>query len=113
MPLFLPEPSLPYCGQNRTAVLLINLGTPDAPTAGAVRPYLKSFLSDLRVVELSKWLWQPVLRGIVLPFRAGKSARAYEKIWLEEGSPLAVYTARQAAALAERLPGLLVRYAMT
>ncbi len=113
MPPFLLEPSLSYTQQNRTAVLLLNLGTPDAPTADAVRPYLKSFLSDLRVVELSKWLWQPVLRGIVLPFRAKKSAHAYEKIWFKEGSPLEVYTARQAAVLAERMPDLIVRHAMT
>lgn len=60
---FLPEPSLSYTQQNRTAVLLLNLGTPDAPTAQAVRPYLKSFLTDRRIVELPKWLWYPILHG--------------------------------------------------
>ncbi|MBW6097564.1 ferrochelatase, partial [Pseudomonas aeruginosa] len=103
---FLPEPSLSYTQQNRTAVLLLNLGTPDAPTAQAVRPYLKSFLTDRRVVELPKWLWYPILHGLVLTLRPKKSAHAYEKIWFKEGSPLEVYTARQAAALAERMPDL-------
>ncbi|HEZ0077208.1 TPA: ferrochelatase [Neisseria meningitidis] len=110
---FFPEPSLSYTQQNRTAVLLLNLGTPDAPTAQAVRPYLKSFLTDRRVVELPKWLWYPILHGLVLTLRSKKSAHAYEKIWFKEGSPLEVYTARQAAALAERMPDLIVRHAMT
>ena len=113
MPRFLPEPSLPYTDQNRTAVLLLNLGTPDAPTAQAVKPYLRDFLSDQRVVELPKLLWQPILRGLILTLRPKKSAHAYEKIWFKEGSPLEVYTERQAAALAEQMPGLIVRHAMT
>lgn len=113
MPLFRPEPSIPYTAQNRTAVLLLNLGTPDAPTAQAVRPYLKSFLSDQRIVELPKWLWFPILHGLVLTFRPKKSAHGYRKIWQQEGSPLEVYTKRQAEALAERLPDVIVRYAMT
>ncbi|EFH22450.1 ferrochelatase [Neisseria polysaccharea ATCC 43768] len=113
MPRFLPEPSLPYTDQNRTAVLLLNLGTPDTPTAQAVKPYLRDFLSDQRVVELPKLLWQPILRGLILTLRPKKSAHAYEKIWFKEGSPLEVYTARQAAALAERMPDLIVRHAMT
>lgn len=59
--------------------MLLNLGTPDAPTAQAVRPYLKSFLTDRRIVELPKWLWYPILHGLVLTFRPKKSAHAYEK----------------------------------
>lgn len=113
MPHFLPEPPLSYTHQNRTAVLLLNLGTPDAPTAEAVRPYLRDFLSDRRVVELPKMLWQPVLRGLVLTLRPKKSAHAYAKIWFDEGSPLSVYTQRQAAALGELLPEVTVRHAMT
>ena len=82
MPRFLPEPALPFAQQHRTAVLLLNLGTPAAPTAAAVRPYLREFLSDPRVVELPKWLWQPILRGLVLTLRPKKSAHGYEKVWL-------------------------------
>lgn len=113
MPRFLPEPTLPFSEQNQTAVLLLNLGTPDAPTAQAVRPYLRDFLSDPRVVELPRFLWQLILRGAILPFRPKKSAHGYEKIWFAEGSPLAVYTERQAKALAAALPDVAVRFAMT
>ena len=113
MPRFLPEPALAHAQQNRTAVLLLNLGTPAAPTAAAVRPYLRDFLSDPRVVELPKLLWQPILRGLVLTLRPKKSAHGYEKVWLPEGSPLAVFTERQAAALAQALPDVLVRHAMS
>ncbi len=113
MSRFLPEPPLSAGDTPRTAVLLMNLGTPEAPTAEAVRPYLKQFLSDRRVVELPQWLWQPVLRGLVLTLRPKKSAHAYQQIWQAEGSPLAVFTAKQAAALQAALPGVLVRFAMT
>ena len=114
MPRFLPEPALPFAQQQRTAVLLLNLGTPAAPTAAAVRPYLREFLSDARVVELPQWLWQPILQGPVLTLRPKKSAHGYEKVWLPEGSPLAVFTERQAAALAQKLPKhIIVRHAMT
>lgn len=113
MPIFRTEPTLPYEKQNKTAVILMNLGTPDAPTAQAVRPYLKDFLSDQRVVELPKLIWQPVLHGLVLPFRPRKSAHGYKKVWFKEGSPLMVFTERQAKALAAALPGVIVRHAMT
>lgn len=113
MPSFLPEPALPYRQQNKTAVLLMNLGTPAAPTAAAVKPYLRDFLSDKRVVELPKPLWQPVLHGVVLTLRPKKSAHGYEKVWLPEGSPLAVYTEKQAELLAQRLPDVIVRHAMS
>ncbi|HYI64565.1 MAG TPA: ferrochelatase [Allosphingosinicella sp.] len=83
----------------RIGVLLINLGTPNAPEAGAVKLYLKEFLSDPRVVEIPQLLWQPILRGIILNTRPKKSALAYKQVWMEEGSPLAVFTARQAKAL--------------
>lgn len=81
-------------------VLLINLGTPTAPEPGAVRVYLKEFLSDPRVVEIPRLVWQPLLRGVILNIRPRQSARAYRKVWTEEGSPLAAITARQARALA-------------
>lgn len=84
---------------DKVGILLINLGTPDAPEPGAVRRYLAEFLSDPRVVEIPSLVWQPILRGIVLTTRPRKSARAYKKVWMEEGSPLAVFTARQAEAL--------------
>ena len=94
-------------------VLLINLGTPDAPEPAAVRRYLAEFLSDRRVVDLPPLLWQPILRGAILPFRPKRTAEAYRLIWMEEGSPLAVITRRQAQALQVRLgEGAIVDYAM-
>ena len=95
-------------------VLLVNLGTPDAPTPGAVRRYLAEFLSDKRVVELPAILWQPILRGVVLTTRPRKSAHAYAQVWHpEDGSPLAAITARQARALQARLgDGVKVAHAM-
>ena len=80
-------------------LLLVNLGTPDAPEPKAVRRYLKEFLSDPRVVEIPAILWQPILRGIILTTRPRKSAHAYRLVWTDEGSPLAAITARQARAL--------------
>jgi ferrochelatase len=82
-----------------TAVLLINLGTPDTPAPRDVRRYLAEFLSDPRVVELPAWLWQPVLHGVVLPLRSRASAKKYEQVWLPEGSPLRVHTEKQARDL--------------
>lgn len=92
----------------KIAILLVNLGTPDAPTKGAVRRYLKQFLSDRRVVEISPLIWQPILRGIILNTRPAKSAHAYAQIWTEKGSPLAVITQDQSAALASRFGGRVV-----
>jgi ferrochelatase len=85
--------------RGRSAVLLCNLGTPDAPTAPAVRRYLAEFLADRRVVEIPRLLWLPLLYGVVLPFRPAKSAAKYAKVWMPEGSPLAVWTAKQATLL--------------
>jgi ferrochelatase len=84
---------------DRTGVLLTNLGTPEAPTAAALRRYLAEFLSDRRVIELPPWLWQPILHGIVLRVRPRRSAAAYARIWTDAGSPLLAYSKRQAAAL--------------
>jgi ferrochelatase len=94
-------------------VLLVNLGTPDAPTPAAVKRYLAEFLSDRRVVEIPPLLWQPILRGIILNTRPKKSAHAYAQVWGPDGSPLAAITKAQAEALQARLgAGVQVRWAM-
>jgi protoporphyrin/coproporphyrin ferrochelatase len=93
------QPDHPPVATGKIGVLLINLGTPDAPTAAAVRRYLAEFLSDRRVVEIPPLLWQPILRGIILNIRPKKSAHAYQQVWREDGSPLAAITAAQARAL--------------
>jgi ferrochelatase len=94
-------------------VLLVNLGTPDAPEPRAVRRYLAEFLSDRRVVEIPPLAWQPILRGIILNTRPKRSAELYRKVWGEAGSPLAVITAEQADKLKTRLgSGIKVSYAM-
>src|SRR5882724_10118505 len=82
-----------------TAILLINLRTPDAPTPRAVRRYLKQFLSDPRVIEIPRALWLPILHGFVLNTRPRKSAQKYASIWSSEGSPLKVHTEKQARLL--------------
>lgn len=87
-------------GPVKTGTLLVNLGTPSAPTAPAVRAYLREFLSDPRVVEIPRIVWLPILYGIILTTRPAKSAEKYAKVWMPEGSPLAVHTARQAKLLA-------------
>jgi len=84
-------------------VLLVNLGTPDAPTPTAVRRYLAEFLADRRVVDLPRLLWWPILHGIVLRTRPAKSAEAYAQVWTDKGSPLAAITAEQADRLRARL----------
>jgi protoporphyrin/coproporphyrin ferrochelatase len=80
-------------------VLLVNLGTPDAPTASAVRRYLREFLSDPRVVQIPRFVWLPILWLFILPFRPSRTARKYKTIWRTDGSPLRVYTERQAQLL--------------
>lgn len=96
----------------RVGVLLVNLGTPDAPTPAAVRRYLAEFLSDPRVVEIPQIVWQPILRGVILRTRPKKSAHAYSLVWTDEGSPLAAITARQAQALQNVWPQMRVDWAM-
>ena len=97
----------------RIGVLLINLGTPNRPEPGAVRVYLREFLSDPRVIEIPQLVWQPILRGIILRSRPKKSAHAYTQVWTDEGSPLAAITARQARALAGAFgPDVVVDHAM-
>ncbi|MFA6201908.1 MAG: ferrochelatase [Gallionella sp.] len=93
------EPGYTHGTPEKTGILLVNLGTPDAPTAQAVRPYLKQFLGDPRVVEIPKVLWWLILNGIILNVRPKKSAAKYASVWLAEGSPLRVYTEKQAIML--------------
>jgi ferrochelatase len=95
-----------------SALVLVNLGTPEAPTAPAVRRYLAQFLHDHRVVQLTRWLWCPLLHFIILPLRSPKVAHKYAQIWMDGGSPLAVHTAALARAVGERLPGWRVAHAM-
>ena len=103
----------PNVAIGKVGVLLVNLGTPEAPDAGAVKRYLAEFLSDRRVVEIPPIAWQPILRGIILNTRPKKSAEAYAQVWTDKGSPLAAITAEQAGALGQRLGGVAhVAYAM-
>ena len=116
MPRFAAEPPYTHGSPQQTAVVLINLGTPDAPTPQAVRRYLKEFLSDPRVVEIPRLAWWPILNGLILTTRPRKSAAKYASIWLPEGSPLKVYTERQTALLRTELAArghhVIVDYAM-
>lgn len=116
MPRFLPEPAHQHGTPATTAVVLINLGTPEAPTAPALKRYLREFLSDPRVVEIPKPIWWPILNGIILNTRPKKSAEKYAAVWTKEGSPLKVHTEKQAKLLAgllgERGHYLKVTWAM-
>ena len=116
MTSFKPEPSFQHGQQPRSAVLFCNLGTPDTPSTQDVRRYLKEFLSDHRVVEIPRLLWWLILHGVILPFRPAKSAAKYASIWTREGSPLKIWTEKQALLLqgwlAQRGHDVRVRYAM-
>lgn len=83
----------------KTGILLVNLGTPEAPTPKAVKAFLSQFLHDHRVVDMSRWLWCPLLHGIILPRRSPKVAQLYKSIWMEDGSPLMVYSKSQTEQL--------------
>jgi ferrochelatase len=100
---YLSSAAPPPKGSGGTAVLMVNLGTPEAPTPAAVRRYLDEFLLDPRVVEIPRWLWLPLLRLLILPLRAGASAARYASIWTEEGSPLLAISERQQRALSAEL----------
>jgi protoporphyrin/coproporphyrin ferrochelatase len=106
----------PPASNATTAVLLCNLGTPDAPTTAALRTYLREFLSDPRVVEIPRLVWWFILNGIIVPFRSSKSAAKYASIWMKEGSPLKIWTEKQAKLLegwlGEAGHRVTVRYAM-
>ncbi|MFB9217453.1 ferrochelatase [Vibrio sinaloensis] len=85
--------------KNKQGVLLVNLGTPDEATAPAVKKFLSQFLHDQRVVDMTRWLWCPILHGVILPIRSPKVAKLYQTVWMEDGSPLMVYSKRQAKKL--------------
>ena len=111
-----PEPGFVHGTAAKTAVLLCNLGTPDAPTPAAVRRYLAQFLSDPRVVEIPRLFWLPILHGVILRVRPARSARKYASIWTPDGSPLKVWTEKQALLLrgylGQRGHPVTVRHAM-
>lgn len=113
---FAPEPALPAGAAQRSAVVLVNLGTPDAPTPAALRRYLAQFLADPRVVEIPRALWLPILHGVILRVRPAKSAKKYAGIWTPEGSPLLAWSEKQAKLLqgylGERGHAAPVRHAM-
>ncbi len=113
---FRPEPPFKHGQAPRTAILYCNLGTPDAPTPPALRRYLAEFLSDPRVVEIPRLVWLPLLYGVILPFRSSKSAAKYQLIWTPDGSPLKLWTDKQAKLLqgwlGENGHRVEVRYAM-
>ncbi|UYO92804.1 ferrochelatase [Pollutimonas sp. M17] len=108
---YLPEPADPQAfnpdppprDPGPVGVLLINLGTPDEPTPGAIRRYLGEFLSDPRVIEIPQWIWQPILRAFILTRRPAALAPRYKEIWLEQGSPLLVWSRAQAQGLRDSL----------
>ena len=103
----------PIVPTRKVGLLLVNLGTPDAAEAGAVRRYLAEFLSDPRVIEIPRFVWKPILHGIILRTRPAKSAHAYRQVWREDGSPLAAITREQATALQGAFgPDVIVDYAM-
>jgi len=114
---YLKEPEYKHGQVSRSGILLVNLGTPEAPTAQALRPYLKQFLSDPRVVEIPRAVWWLILNGIILNTRPKKSAEKYASIWTSEGSPLKVHTEKQAKLLkgwlSEKIASpYMVEYAM-
>jgi ferrochelatase len=101
---YIGTPDFKHGTDERLGVLVVNLGTPQAPETKAVRRYLAQFLSDPRIIELPRWLWNIILHGIVLRFRPAKSAKAYREVWSEEtGSPLLSHSVAQAAALKAEL----------
>ncbi len=113
---FRTEPPYAHGTPSRTGVLVVNLGTPDAPTTAAVKRYLREFLSDRRVVEIPRLVWWVILNAIVVPFRSPKSAEKYAMVWGPDGSPLKVWTDKQAkllrGALGARGHDVSVAYAM-
>lgn len=111
-PFLSPDSKGEMNDNKRTGVLLANLGTPETPTAPAVKQFLSEFLHDHRVVDLNRWLWCPILHGAILPFRSPKVAKLYQTIWMEGGSPLMVYSQQQRDALVAKL-GIPVELGMT
>jgi ferrochelatase len=110
MPRFNPEPPFEHGRAPKVGVLLVNLGTPDAPTPAAVRRYLAEFLADPRVVEIPRIAWLPILHGLILTTRPARSAKKYAAIWSKDGSPLLLHSVKQRSLvqglLAQRLKPL-------
>lgn len=116
MPTYQPTPEFEHGSSDFTGILLVNLGTPDAPTTAAVRRFLKPFLSDPRVIEYPRLLWWLILNGVILRIRPSRSAEAYRKIWTEDGSPLLLHSRDIANGVRERIAGknaCLVELGMT
>ncbi len=99
--------------KKKAGVLLVNLGTPDAATPKAVKTFLSEFLHDHRVVDMTRWLWCPLLHGVILPIRVPKVAKLYQMVWMDDGSPLMVHSQRQAKQLANHLVDVPVELGMT
>lgn len=117
MPRYFGQPQHRHGSESSAAVLLVNLGTPQAPTKREVRRYLAEFLADPRIIELPRWLWRLILHGVILRIRPARSAALYARIWTDEGSPLAIGTAAigaqlQAELRAQRRGPIQVRHAM-
>ena len=103
MPKYQPTPDFKHGQSDTTGVLLVNLGTPQAPTTASVRRFLKQFLSDPRVVELPRLLWWLILNGVILRIRPSRSAEAYRQVWTDDGSPLMLYSTQLTELVRERL----------
>jgi oxygen-independent coproporphyrinogen-3 oxidase len=103
LPFDATQPASSQATDSAVGILLVNLGTPDAPTPAGLRPFLREFLSDRRVIDLPRWKWWPILHLFILPFRARRSAKLYRKIWTKDGSPLLTHTRRLSEGLAEAL----------
>ena len=109
---FNPTSTTTTTHRQRTTVLLVNLGTPDAPTASAVRRYLAEFLHDYRVVDLTRWLWCAILHFVILPIRSGKVAKKYASVWRDDGSPLLALSKKLRDAVQAQCPDYDVQLAM-
>ena len=107
MPRYEATPAYEHGLPEALGILLVNLGTPDEPTAGAVRRYLGQFLADPRVIEYPRWLWRLILHGVILRIRPARSAEAYAKIWTEQGSPLLLHSQDVASGLRDKLSARL------
>ena len=107
MPAYDSSPQYEHGLPESLGVLLVNLGSPDAPTPAAVRRYLAQFLSDPRVIEIPRWIWLPILHGIVLRTRPSATAKAYEKVWMQNGAPLLMHSSDIANAIQEKLSARL------
>ena len=116
MNTFIGEKNYEHGSSDRTGILLTNLGTPDEPTAKAVKPYLKQFLSDPRVIEIPQFIWQIILRGVILQIRPKRSAKIYSNIWTKDGSPLLIIANKQLKLVKEELknvyPNAVIELAM-